>query len=116
VVVLNFWGSWCAPCRVETPEFSKVYERVRGQGVQFLGVAVRDSEQGAQAFYTNRKIAFRSLFDPAGKVALAFRAIPPSAIPSTVILDKHGRVADVHVGTMLSGDLQPVLAALVAES
>jgi peroxiredoxin len=116
IVVLNFWGSWCAPCRVETPEFNKVYEQVRGQGVEFLGVAVRDTEQGAQAFYTNKKIGFRSLFDPAGRVALTFRAIPPSAIPSTVILDRHGRIADVHVGTMLSGDLWPVLERLVAES
>lgn len=116
VVVLNFWGSWCAPCRVETPEFNKVYEQVRGQGVQFLGIAVRDSEQAAQAFLANKKITFRSLYDPAGKVALAFRAIPPAAIPSTVILDRHGRVAEVHLGTMLSGDLQPVLDSLVAES
>jgi peroxiredoxin len=116
VVVLNFWGSWCAPCRVETPEFNRVYEQVRGHGVQFLGVSVRDSEQGALAFLANKKIAFRSLYDPSGKVALAFRAIPPAAIPSTVILDRHGRVAEVHLGSMLSGDLQPVLASLAAES
>jgi peroxiredoxin len=116
VVVLNFWGSWCPPCRLETPEFDKVYQDMRGKGVQFLGVAVRDTEQGAQAFYTNKKISFRTLFDPTGRVALAFQAIPPAAIPSTVILDRHGRVAEVHLGAMLRGDLQPVLDTLLAES
>jgi peroxiredoxin len=116
VVVLNFWGSWCPPCRLETPEFDKVYRDVRGRGVQFLGVAVKDTAQAAQAFLANKNIAYRSLYDPAGRVALAFRAIPPSAIPSTVLIDKHGRVAEVHLGTMLRGDLQPVLDKLVAES
>ena len=116
VVVLNFWGSWCPPCRLETPEFDKVYRDVRGQGVQFLGVAVKDTAQAAQAFLANKNIGYRSLYDPAGRVALAFRAIPPSAIPSTVLIDKHGRVAEVHLGTMLRGDLQPVLDKLVAES
>jgi peroxiredoxin len=115
VVVLNFWGSWCPPCRLETPEFDKVYRDMQGKGVQFLGVAVKDSEQQAQAFLANKKVGYRSLFDPAGRVALVFRAIPPSAIPSTVLIDRHGRVAEVHLGTMLRGDLQPVLDKLVTE-
>jgi peroxiredoxin len=115
VVVLNFWGSWCGPCRVETPEFDKVYRARRAGGVQFLGVAVKDTEQGAQAFYANKKISYRSLFDPSGRVALAFRGFPPNAIPSTVILDRRGRVAEVYVGTMLRGDLEPVLDQLAAE-
>jgi peroxiredoxin len=115
VVVLNFWGSWCGPCRVETPQFSEVYRDVRASGVEFLGVAVKDSEQAAQAFYTNKKISYRSLFDPDGRVALAFRGFPPNAIPSTIILDHRGQVAEVHLGTMLPGDLEPVLATLAAE-
>jgi thiol-disulfide isomerase/thioredoxin len=115
VVVLNFWGSWCGPCRVETPEFDKMYRAVRAGGVEFLGVAVKDTEQGAQAFYANKKISYRSLFDPSGRVALTFRGFPPNAIPSTIILDRQGRVAEVYVGTMLRGDLAPVLTRLVAE-
>jgi peroxiredoxin len=116
VVVINFWGSWCGPCRVETPEFDKLYRDVKARGVEFLGVAVKDSDQGAQAFYTNRKISYRSLSDPSGKVALAFRGFPPNAIPSTIVLDRQGRVAEVHLGTMLRGDLEPLLAGLAAES
>jgi peroxiredoxin len=115
VVVLNFWGSWCGPCRVETPEFDKVYRDVRAQGVEFLGVAVKDSDQGAQAFYTNKKISYRSLYDPSGRIALAFRGFPPNAIPSTIILDRRGRVAEVHLGTMLRGDIEPVVSRLATE-
>src|SRR5262249_59605213 len=93
VAVLNFWGSWCGPCRVETPEFDKLYREVRARGVEFLGIAVKDSAQGAQAFYANRKISYRSLFDPSGRIALAFRGFPPNAIPSTIVLDRQGRAA-----------------------
>src|SRR5437764_14034456 len=94
VAVLNFWGSWCGPCRVETPELSEVYRDVKASGVEFLGVAVKDSDQGAQAFYANKKISYRSLLDPDGRIALAFRGFPPNAIPSTIILDRRGRVAE----------------------
>jgi peroxiredoxin len=115
VVVLNFWGSWCGPCRVETPAFDQVYRDVRARGVEFLGIAVKDSDQAAQAFYTNKKISFRSLYDPSGRIALAFRGFPPNAIPSTIILDRRGRVAEVHLGTMLGGDIEPVVTRLAAE-
>src|SRR5262249_22328052 len=115
VAVLNFWGSWCGPCRVETPEFDKLYREVRARGVEFLGIAVKDSAQGAQAFYTNRKISYRSLFDPSGRIARAFGASPPNGIRSTIILDRQGRVAELYLGTMLRGDLEPVIDQLAAE-
>jgi thiol-disulfide isomerase/thioredoxin len=115
VAVINFWGSWCGPCRVETPAFQQVYQATRPLGVQFLGVDVKDSDQAAQAFLANKKISYRSLYDPDGRVALAFRGFPPNSIPATIVLDPAGRVAEVHLGTMLAGDLQPVLRTLAAE-
>src|SRR5262249_16774088 len=108
-------GSWCGPCRVETPEFDKLYREVRARGVEFLGIAVKDSAQGAQAFYANRKISYRSLFDPSGRIALAFRGFPPNAIPSPIVLDRQGRVAGVHLGTLRRGALEPVIDQLAAE-
>ena len=88
VAVLNFWGSWCAPCRVETPEFQEVYADVRDDGVQFLGLNVKEtSEQFALAFVDRFGIEFPSLYDPRGEVALAFRDYPANAIPSTIVLD-----------------------------
>ena len=117
VAVLNFWGSWCAPCRVETPEFQQVYADVQGRGVQFLGLDVKEtSEQFAQAFVHRFGIAFPSLYDPRGEVALAFRNYPANAIPSTIVLDRDSRVAAVYTGEVRQDDLRAVLAQLTGEA
>ena len=115
VAVLNFWGSWCAPCRVESPEFQEVYAEVRDQGVQFLGVNVKDTDQLARAFEDGFGIEFPSLDDPRGEVALAFRDYPANAIPSTIVLDAQGRVAAVYTGAVAQDDLRAVLDLLMAE-
>jgi thiol-disulfide isomerase/thioredoxin len=116
VAVLNFWGSWCAPCRVETPQFQQVYTEVAGSGVQFLGLNVKDTEQLAQAFVASKAITFPSLFDPKGEVALAFRNYPANAIPSTIVLDREGRVAAVYTGEVRQDDLRTVLQQLIGEA
>ena len=116
VAVLNFWGSWCAPCRVETPEFQEVYADVRDDGVQFLGINVKEtSEQFAQAFVDRFGVSFPSLYDPRGEVALAFRDYPANAIPSTIVLDPEGRVAAVYTGEVSQEDLRSVLDRVLAE-
>jgi peroxiredoxin len=115
VAVLNFWGSWCAPCRVESPEFQQVYTEVADQGVQFLGLNVKDQEQFADAFVASKGITFPSLFDPRGQVALAFRDYPADAIPSTIVLDRESRVAAVYTGEVRQDDLRTVLDQLTGE-
>jgi thiol-disulfide isomerase/thioredoxin len=116
IAVLNFWGSWCPPCRVETPQFQEVYADVRDQGVAFLGLNVKEtSEQFAQAFVDSEGIEFPSLYDPRGEVALAFRDYPANAIPSTIVLDRVGRVAAVYTGEVSQDDLRAVLDRLMAE-
>ncbi len=115
VAVINFWGSWCPPCRVETPEFQEVYAEVRDQGVQFLGINVKDTDQLARAFEENFGIEFPSLDDPRGEVALAFRDYPASAIPSTIVLDRQSQVAAVYTGAVQQEDLRAVLDRLTAE-
>jgi peroxiredoxin len=117
VSVLNFWGSWCAPCRVETPQFQEVYDEVRAQGVQFLGLNVKETNrQFAQQFVATKAITFPSLYDPRGQVALAFRDYPANAVPSTIVLDRRGRVAAVYTGEVRQDDLRTVLAQLTAEA
>ncbi|MGY1855250.1 TlpA family protein disulfide reductase [Modestobacter sp. SYSU DS0290] len=116
VAVLNFWGSWCAPCRVETPQFQEVYTEVADEGVQFLGLNVKDTEQLATRFLESKDITFPSLFDPRGEVALAFRDYPAAAIPSTIVLDREGRVAAVYTGEVRQDDLRTVLAQLTGEA
>jgi thiol-disulfide isomerase/thioredoxin len=116
IAVLNFWGSWCAPCRVESPEFQEVYTEVADAGVQFLGLNVKDQEQFAEAFVTSKAITFPSLFDPKGEGALAFRDYPANAIPSTIVLDRDSRVAAVYTGEVRQDDLRAVLAQLTGEA
>jgi thiol-disulfide isomerase/thioredoxin len=115
VAVLNFWGSWCPPCRVETPEFQQVYSEVQGDGVTFVGINVKDDEQLADAFLQSKGITFPSLYDPRGEVALAFRDYPANAIPSTIVLDRGGRVAAVYTAAVKPEDLRTVLDRVVQE-
>jgi thiol-disulfide isomerase/thioredoxin len=115
VVVLNFWASWCGPCRVESPDFAKVYADTRARGVEFVGIAVKDDEQTARAFVSTNKIGYPSLYDPNGKVALRFRDFPPRALPYTIVLDKAGRVAAVYLVPLLREDIEPVVTRLAAE-
>ena len=116
VAVINFWGSWCAPCRVETPEFSEVSVDLADDGVQFLGINVKEtSEQFALAFVERFGIAFPSLYDPRGEVALAFRGYPANAVPSTIVLDPEYRVAAVYTGEVAQDDLRQVLDRILEE-
>ncbi|WP_029433535.1 TlpA disulfide reductase family protein [Blastococcus sp. URHD0036] len=115
VAVLNFWGSWCAPCRVETPEFQEVYAEVRDAGVQFVGLNVKDPEQLAQAFVDTKGIEFPSVYDPRGEVALAFRDYPANAVPSTIVLDREYRVAAVYTSQISQEDLRAVVDQLIEE-
>jgi thiol-disulfide isomerase/thioredoxin len=116
VAVVNFWGSWCAPCRVETPEFSEVSADLADDGVQFLGIDVKETDpQFARAFVDRFDISFPSLYDPRGEVALAFRDYPANAIPSTIVLDPEGRVAAVYTGEVAEEDLRRVLDRVLAE-
>lgn len=115
IAVINFWGSWCAPCRVETPDFQSVYAELRDQGVQFVGVDVKDERQLGVAFFEQVGVEYPSLFDPRGEVALAFRGFPANAVPSTILLDREGRVAAVYTGAVARDDLRGAVTALLKE-
>ncbi len=115
VVVVNFWGSWCAPCRAEADDLEAVYAATKASGVEFLGVNVKDSRDNAKAYEQAFKVTYPSIYDRAQRVALKFRDTPPNAIPATIILDRQGRVAVVFRRPLLSKDLQPVVERVAAE-
>ena len=115
VAVINFWGSWCAPCRLETPDLQAVYADVRDQGVAFLGVDVKDQRQMASAFLADAGAEYPSLYDPRGEIALEFRGFPANVVPSTILLDAQGDVAAVYTGAILQDDLRSAVEALLQE-
>jgi thiol-disulfide isomerase/thioredoxin len=94
VVVVNVWGSWCPPCRAEAADLQAASVET-AEIAQFLGVTSRDRQTAtAQKFVRENKITYPSIYDPSGQVLLPFSdVLPPSAIPSTMILDREGRLA-----------------------
>src|SRR5690606_41716265 len=80
-----------------------------------LGVNFKDSKANAEAFERRFKITYPSLFDADGQVTLAFREVPPSAIPSTLVLDRQGRVAARIIGATTTSKLDPLVAKVAAE-
>ncbi len=117
VVVVNVWGAWCAPCRTETPDLEKVFTATEPLGVAFLGVDVRDNRATAQDFVTDRHVMHPSIFDPAMRSVIALgKGYPTSVVPTTLILDRHRRVAAVFLKELLATDLQPVVERIAAES
>ncbi|MGY0234900.1 TlpA family protein disulfide reductase [Longispora urticae] len=114
VTVINFWASWCAPCRTEADDLEQVYQASKDKGVDFLGIDFRDGQDAARSFAEGR-MTYPSLFDPAGKVALSFRDVPPNTIPATIILDKQGRVAAVIRKPVGRDELQKLVDPIAAE-
>lgn len=99
-VVINVWGSWCPPCRKEAPELAEAARELADKDVEFLGISTRDHDkQTALAFERRFKMPYPSLYDPAGELLLGFReTLPPNAIPSTLVIDRDGRVAARIIG------------------
>ncbi|MBA2465548.1 MAG: TlpA family protein disulfide reductase [Nocardioidaceae bacterium] len=95
IVVVNVWGSWCVPCRTEAPMLAKAARDLESEDVAFLGIDSRDpSESAARAFVRTFDTPYPSIYDQEGRTLLAFRGtLTPSSIPSTVVIDREGRVA-----------------------
>jgi thiol-disulfide isomerase/thioredoxin len=115
LTVVNFWASWCAPCRAEAPTMQKVYDETKASGVQFVGVDIKDGKENAQAFLRTFKITYPSLYDQAGQIALAFRDIPPNAVPSTLVIDRQGKIAARAIGSVSYSPLRDIVTKLAAE-
>ncbi|MFJ6837417.1 TlpA family protein disulfide reductase [Streptomyces sp. NPDC091209] len=118
VVVLNVWGSWCPPCRAETPNFVKVAKETAEQGVQFVGINTRDASTSlAKAFETEQKVTYPSLYDPTGKLMLRFKkgTLNPQTIPSTLVIDRDGKIAARTLQALSEEKLHEMLDPVLAE-
>jgi thiol-disulfide isomerase/thioredoxin len=117
VVVMNWWYSACAPCRAEAPDLQTLYEEFADQGVEFVGVNVRDTAATALAFDRNFGITFPSIIDAqSGSVSLAFQGVvSPQAVPTTIVIDKNGKVASRILGRIDASILRTLIKTVVTE-
>ena len=115
VVVLNSWASWCDPCREELPVLVPLSKAVNPADITFVGLDVNDTASAAAARVKEFGIPYPSIVDDGAKKLSMIPGVPPGAIPSTVVIDRHGRIAARVIGAVKPGVLDPVLADLAAE-
>ena len=116
VLVMNFWGSWCTPCRAEAPTLASLARKFGPAGVQFLGVDIRDTPASAEAFQRNFAITYPSLTDPGDQIALAFRStVPPAGIPTTLVISRDGRIAARVIGQVSYPGLRGLISHTLAQ-
>ena len=113
VTVLNFWGSWCVPCRSEAATLAVVAEQYQSKGVSFLGIDVRDNTASAVAFTKSHDVIYPSVSDAGSTITLDFSTVVPlSSTPTTVVIDKTGHVAGAVFGEATYGELTAMLNAV----
>lgn len=109
-VVLNFWGSWCPPCRDEAPTLAVLSEQYASKGVAFLGDDVGDTPANALAFTRSVGITYPSINDPGYLIVQKFSEVAPvTDTPTTVIIDKTGHVAAMALGEVTYGEMTTLL-------
>ena len=95
VVLLNFWASWCGPCRQEMPLLEKLQRRYSSLGFTVLGVNVEEDPRKAKTLLKDISVSFPILFDTRNKVSKQYKV---SAMPSTVMIDRDGNMRYLHKG------------------
>lgn len=116
VVLLNIWGPWCAPCRKELPELQLLSDSLSGDGLELVGVATRTTNTSVLAFTEPQAITFRQVADFDSLVVSQLRGVPSSTVPSSILIDRQGRVAGWVLGAADPVLLKSLLKSLLEES
>jgi peroxiredoxin len=95
VVMVNFWATWCGPCRIEMPHLARLYEKYRASGFQLFGVNIDEDPRQAATVATKLGLHFPVLLDTEKRVSKLYDL---STMPSTVLIDRNGRVRYIHRG------------------
>ena len=115
VVVVNFWASWCPPCRAESPNLVQVAKDNAARGVRFVGVNVKDDRSAAQRFDEVHHVPYPSLFDQPGVLLTRFRSFVPQVPPTTLLIDREGRIAGLFRGGVTATELSGPVQVLAGE-
>ncbi len=117
ITVMNFWYAGCAPCRIEMPELIELQTEFLSEGVQFIGVNVRDSAETSLAFARRIGMNFPSVMDAkTGSVVLGFTGVvTPQAVPTTLVIDAEGNVSARVLGRIDKGILTTLVKTVIEE-
>lgn len=116
IVVVNFWGTWCVPCKEETPALERAYEQLKDTGVEFVGINLRNQEELGEAgdtavktFVSSFGVTYPIVYDVDGEVSRAYQISP---IPVSYFLDTQGNIRYVYVGTLTTDDVVELVRRL----
>jgi len=112
VVVLNFWASWCPPCRQEAPTFERVWEAYRDRGVVFVGANIWDTDEDALRFLQEFGITYPTGPDPNGEIAIEYGL---TGIPETYFITRDGMIAQKAIGIVQEETFYRVLEELLQQ-
>ncbi len=107
LVLVDFWGAWCGPCRIEMPTLERMYKDSTNKGLQIMAVDEGDSRAALDAYLKKRPVSFPVLRDSTGEIAKKFGV---RAFPTTVLVDQKGKIERVIEG------IEPYMSALVSNS
>ena len=110
VIILNFWATWCPPCRAEMPSMETLYQRLKSRGLELLAVDLDEDKASVQQFIRNGRFTFPVLLDEGGKIGSKYVI---SAIPTSFIIDREGKIVGKVIGS-ISWDNPKVIAAFEA--
>ncbi|MBA7628305.1 Thiol-disulfide oxidoreductase ResA [subsurface metagenome] len=105
-VILNFWATWCPPCRAEMPEIEALYQEYKDRGVVIIGVDIQETEQEVRQFVQENGYSWTFLLDTSGRVAANYKIV---ALPTTFFLDTEGLIQTVYIGSMTKREMETKL-------
>lgn len=111
-VIVNFWATWCAPCRIEMPELQAAYEQYQDEGLVILALDQDEPAELARAFFDEMGLTFTALLDEKSVVATTFGSF--GVLPTSYFIDRDGVVTAIHRGPMTRGQIDGYLADTLA--
>ncbi len=112
IVIVDFWSSWCVPCRTEAPILSQAYKNWNDQGVEFIGIAIWDTQEDIDAFIQMYDITYPVVRDDTGRIAIDFGV---SGIPEKFFIRPDGTVAKKVIGPISSKDIDRIITDIQDE-